>query len=97
MDATKVNTPDTRESWVARNCSNTRLVSNERKGPLDLVSDRSGSCNSIQLPPIRGFVDFRGCAASDADRQQLTQARLRRRERRVSPETTSPRRVSSIA
>jgi hypothetical protein len=27
----------------------------------------------------------------------LTQARLRRRERRVSPETTSPRRVSSIA
>ena len=91
MDATKVNTPDTRESWVARNCSNTRLVSNERKGPLDLVSDRSGSCNSIQLPPIRG------CAASDANRQQLTQARLRRRERRVSPETTSPRCVSSIA
>jgi hypothetical protein len=43
MDATKVNTPDTRESWVARNCSNTRLVSNERKGPLDLVSDRSGA------------------------------------------------------
>ena len=97
VDAAEVNTPDARESCVARKSANARLAPNQRKGPLDLVSDGSRSCNSIELPPIRGLVDFRGSAASDADRKQLTQARLRSRVRRLSPETASPRCASSIA
>ena len=97
VDAAKVNTPDARQSCIARKRTNARLVANEHKGPLDLVSDSSGSCNSIELPPICGFVDFRGGAASDADRKHLSQARLRSPETRVSPATASPRCASSIA
>ncbi len=97
VDAAEVNTPDTRQSCVAGERANARLAPNQCKGPLDLVSDGSRSCNSIEVPPIRCFVDFRGSAASDADRRQLTQARLRSRVRRFSPETASPRCASSIA
>jgi hypothetical protein len=71
VDAAEVNTPDTRESCVAGKRANARLAPNKRKSPLDLVSDGSRSCNSIELPPIRGFVDFRGSATSDADREQF--------------------------
>ena len=97
VDAAEVNTPDAVESCIARKRTNARLAPNERKGPLDLVSDGSRSCSSIELPPNRGSIDLRGSAASDADLKQLTQARLRSRVRRFSPETASPRCASSIA
>jgi hypothetical protein len=97
MDSTEVNTPDAGESRVAGKRANARLAPNQRKRSLDLISDSSRSCDSIELPPISGLVDFCRSAASDADRERLTQARLRRRERRFSPETASPRCVSSIA
>ena len=71
VDPAEVNSPDTRESCVARKRANARLAPNECKRPLDLVGDGSRGCNSIELPPIRGFVDFRGSATSDADRKQL--------------------------
>ena len=97
VDAAEMNTPDAKESRVARKRTNTRLTPDERKGLLDLVSDGSRRRNSIELPPNRGFVDLRGSAARDTDRKQLTQARLRSRARRLSPETASPRCISSIA
>ena len=97
VHAAEVDAPDAKESRVARNRTNTRLALDERKGPFDLVSNCSGSRSSIELPPKRGFIDLRGSAASDADLKQLTQARLRRRARRLSPEITSPRCTSSIA
>jgi hypothetical protein len=71
LDAAEVNTPDTRESCVSGKRANPRLAPNKRKSPLDLVSDGSRSCNSIELPPIRRFVDFRGSATSNADRKQF--------------------------
>jgi hypothetical protein len=64
VDAAEVNTPDTRESCVARKRANARLAPNQCKGPLDLVSNGSRSCNSIDFPPIRGFVDFGGSATA---------------------------------
>ena len=97
VDAAEVNTADARESRVACKRTDTRLTPDERKGPLDLVSDGSRSRSSIELPPNRGFVDLRGSAASDADRKQLTQARPRSRARRLSPVIASPRCTSSIA
>jgi hypothetical protein len=97
MDAAEVDAPDAREFCIARKRTNAWLVANEHKGALDLVSDGSASCSPIEFPPIRGFVDFRGGAASDADRKHLSQARLRSPETRVSPATTSPRCASSIA
>jgi len=68
VDAAEMNTPDARESRVARKRTNTQLAPDERKGPLDLVSDGSRSRNSIELPPNRGFVNLRGSAARDTDR-----------------------------
>jgi len=97
VDAAEVNTPDARETCIARERANAWLVANEHKGALDLVRDGRGSRNSIKLPPIRCFVDFRGGAASDADRKHFGQVRLRSAETRVSPATRSPRCACSIA
>jgi hypothetical protein len=97
VDTAEVHTPDAWEFGISGESTNTRLASNERKGPLDFLRERSRSCNSIEFPPCLGFVDFRGRATSDSNRKQLTQARLRRRTRRVSPEMVSPCCAWSIA
>mgnify|MGYP005609554445 FL=1 len=68
MDAAEVNASNASESCVARERTNSRLAPDQRKGPLDLVSDGSRSRGSIALPPHLGFVDLRSSAARDADR-----------------------------
>ena len=97
VDAAEVHAPDARKFGIARKRANARLTSNERKGTLDFLRDGTRSRDSIEFPPCRGFVDFRGSATSDSNCKQLTQARLRRRVRRLSPEIVSPRCAWSIA
>ena len=97
VDAAKVHAPDACKFGIARKSANSRLTSNQRKRPLDFVSDGTRSRRSIELPPCRSFVDFCGSATSDSNWKQLTQARLRRRVRRPSPEIVSPHCAWSIA
>ena len=68
MNAAEMNASNARKCSIARERTNSRLTPDQRKGTLDLVSDRSRSRGSIDLPPHRGFVDLRRSAAGDADR-----------------------------